>query len=280
MQTANYQGPCFWCDATCDGGQPPEHIIPEAAGNDTAVLEDVCKACNNGFLSNLDTALVASLDLTIWLNAVPGKKGRPSGLSTRSNFFATTTPEEGRVAYINLGPGDVTLPNGRVLKAPRRDSKSVRASLRGEIGGEGEIDAGAMMFHHPGFSRAIHKIAIESIAFTVSKVHGFAAGRAAARDPSLVNARRYVTHGGPQRIVLFTGDRPDMAYRHSLRLPFKGPEGYTAEFVLAGIRFTVDLTPDQTRVPYLKKLFEARLGKVGWNWAPLDPAASNSSSAA
>jgi len=264
-----YEGPCFWCPQICDGTQPPEHVIPEALGApDGAVLSDVCKGCNHGTLAGLDQALVASLDIVRWMAGVPNKRGEPSGIATRSNLFAENTKDEGRVAYVNMGPGDVTLPSGRVLKAPTRAPNSVAANIKVE-GREAEINGRAMMLHHPDCSRGLHKIAVESIALTVGKTSGWAAGRAAARDPSLENARRYVMEGGAPRIVFYAADGPEPAYRHALRLPFEAPEGHVVEFLLCGIRFTVDLTPEQTRVPYLKKCFEALRGNTGWTWLPI-----------
>lgn len=76
-------------------------------------------------------------------------------------------------------------------------------------------------------------------------------------------------HGGEPRVVLYQQGPNDGAYRHTLRTPFKGPDGFTVDFLLCGIFFTVDCTPNQTRVPYLKKLLRANFGDVGWNWLPL-----------
>jgi hypothetical protein len=169
---------------------------------------------------------------------------------------------------VNMGPGDVTLASGRVLKAPTSTPNSVEASIT-VMGREAEIHARARMLHHPDCSRALHKIAIESIALAVGQASGRDAGRAAASHPSLANARQYVMQGGAPRVVQYTVDSEEPVYRHSLRMPFSGQDGYTVEFLLCGIRFTVDLTPAQARVPYLMKLFEARLGQTGWNWLPI-----------
>lgn len=167
--------PCFWCSGPSDGA-PPEHVIPEALGAPKgAVLPDVCDSCNHGVLAGLDQALVVSLDIVRWQAGVPNKKGERGNLATRSNFFSEPG-EEGPVAHINMGPGEVKLPNGRVLKAPTKSPSSVHARIR-VLGKEAEIDARAMMLHHPDCSRALHKIAIESIALTV--------GREMALDPSI-----------------------------------------------------------------------------------------------
>ena len=147
------------------------------------------------------------------------------------------------VMYVNLEPHDVTLPNGRVLKALDGNSPQ---SVRGQInvnGQKAEIDLQAHPFQCPKFSRALHKVSIGVIARML--------GREAALSPSLDQAREFVVKGsGPKRTVLCRVPT-EWRYFNTVWPPFMSRAGYCVVVTLCGFQFGVDCTPNQTSIPKL-----------------------------
>lgn len=254
------QGLCIWCRQPSEAA-PPEHVIPEALGCPRhAVLVDgeVCAGCNHGF-ADVDQALEASLDVVKFVAGVRGKRGKAPTVSTRSNLRAGY---RGGVPLVelNFGPGDIILPDGRRLKSPIGDPDAVHGELHVD---RGRVTAKprARVLHHPKCPRALHKIALESIALTL--------GRDAALDSRLDPVRAFARHGdGPSRQVLFIKPR-GWGYLNQLWPPYRSPDGYVVVFMLCGIEVVVDCTPAQTSVPHLRALFASTYGDRGWSWIPL-----------
>jgi hypothetical protein len=247
---------CIYClQESIDA--PPEHVIPEALGcPEEAILRsgEVCEACNHG-LAHLDVALADSFDFARFFTNQPTKKGKPPSVSGRSNLATIVTDGE-PILHINLGPGDVTLPDGRVLKAPTRKSTSVRAQMTVR-NGEAAVHFEAHAFQNPKFSRAIHKVAIGIIAGTL--------GRNAALAASLNPAREFVLKGvGPKRTVLCRIPTTEWQYVHRAWEPYTSADGYCVVFTLCGYQFTVDCTPTQESIPRMLKLIPTHDPKARW----------------
>ena len=243
---------------------PPEHVIPEVLGcPEGAVLTsgEVCQACNSG-LAHIDQALADSFDFarlltgqrTRLLTGQRTKKGKGPSVTGRSNLFATVKDGEPAI-YLNFGPGDVTLPEGRVLKAPNRSSKTVRARMRVD-GRNVEVNVQADMFHNPKFSRAVHKVAVGVIALAL--------GRSVALSPSLDRAREFVVRNkAPKRLTLCRIP-PEWRYFNRIWSPYTSEHGYCVVVTLCGIQLTVDCTPDQTSVPKMLPLIPIHDPKARW----------------
>jgi len=236
---------CIYC-LTHSTSAPPEHVIPEVLGcPEGAILRsgEVCKQCNNG-LAHLDTALADSFDIARFFANQPSKRGKGPSVTGRSNFVVSS--EKGKpVIHVNLGPGDVTLPGGRILKAPRKGKDSVRGSMRID-GRIVSMHFEAQAFQNPKLSRALHKVAIGSIAVTLN--------RETALAPSLNEARSFALKGeGLKRRICFQKPKSNPRYTNQLFPPYKAENGYLVVVKLCGFEFVVDCTPEQTALP---KLFE------------------------
>jgi hypothetical protein len=237
---------CIYC-LTESTQAPLEHVVPEVLGcPEAAILRagEVCKRCNNG-LALLDVALADSFDFARLSVHQPSKRAKGPSVRGRSNFLATMQNGE-QVMYVNLEPHDVTLPNGRVLKALDENSPQ---SVKGQInvnGQKAEIDLQAKPFQSPKFSRALHKVSIGVIAAAL--------GREAALSPSLDQARAFVVKGaGPKRSVLCRFPS-EWKYFNTVWLPFQSKAGYCVIVTLCGFQFGVDCTPNQTSIPKLLDL--------------------------
>jgi hypothetical protein len=233
----------------CRGGSnhsPPEHIIPEALGcPESAVLrnDEVCPRCNHG-LAFLDHALVNSFDIPRLLAGQRGKKGRGPFVNGRKNIYAA--PHEGELTlFVNAGPGDVTLPNGRILKAPDGSAQSVVATET-ITGDRVRVRIRATLLQDPRLPRALHKVALETVAF----FHGVEA----ALDHSLDTVRDYVLtgSGNPRRILAV--HCLEQEYRNQLWPPYRFNVDTVSVIRLVAFEFNVDLTPAQAR---LSSLIEA-----------------------
>lgn len=229
---------CIFClrDST---EAPPEHIIPESLGcPEAAILRmgEVCEECNHG-MGHLDQALGDSFDMARLIAGQPGKKGRGTRVTGRSNFRARVARRHATIE-VNLGPGDITLPDGHVLKAPDNSPTSVHVEVTSD-GVTWSAKHRAQALHHPKFVRAMHKVAVETIASML--------GRSAALDASLDEARRYVFTGDAEmsRGVLCFPPPAEWRYENRLWPPYKGPEGLAVAVRLAGFEFAVDCTPKQ-----------------------------------
>lgn len=262
---------CIWCRGTTSGA-PREHIVPEALWPDGPTLAkgEVCARCNHGVLARLDLALVASLDIVRFFGAVPTKRGTPPSVVTRSNLAADM--KDGAPAfYVNMGPGDVRLPSGRVLKAPRNDSSSIDVTMiihDGEgPGAETNMHARGQMLHHPDCARALHKVALEMICRTQ--------GQATALGPTLDPVRQFVTRGEGRRWVLCVMPGDIWRYHNEIGEVYRSTQGWTVPFTIGNVRFIVDCTPDQRHLPRLRGALLATRGFDGWTHVPPLSAASS-----
>lgn len=236
---------------------PEEPVIPEFLGRpDAAILRsrDVCEACNHG-LGHLDVALAGSFDFVRFFTNQPTKKGKAPSVTGRCNIATIVTDGE-PIIHINMGPGDITLPDGRVLKAPTTAPSSVKAQMTVH-GREAEIRFQAQAFQNPKFSRAVHRVAIGIIAGML--------GRNAALAPSLNPAREFVLRGaGPKRIVLCR--IPTAAWKHFHRAwsPYASAEGYCVVVTLCDYQLRLDCTPTHTSIPRLRKLIPTLDPQARW----------------
>jgi len=213
----------------------------------------MCKECNNG-LAHLDVALADSFDFARFFVNQPSKKGQGPSVTGRSNLLATVRDGE-PVIQVNLGPGDVKLPDGRFLKAPTNSTHSVKAQMK-QIGAQVEVHFEAQAFQNPKFSRAAHKVAIGVIAATL--------GREAALSHSLNPAREFVLSGaGPKRSVLCRIP-PGWRYFNTVWPPYTSEDGYCVVVTLSGIELVVDCTPNQTSITKLLKLIPIGNPKAEW----------------
>jgi hypothetical protein len=237
---------------------PPEHVIPEALGcPEQAILRkgEVCQACNNG-LAHLDVALADSFDLARFFTNQPSKDGKPPTIAGRSNVATIVTNGE-PILHINFGPGDVKLPDGRVLKAPTNKGNSMRGKITLDPDGKATIQGEAHAFQNPKFSRAIHKVALGIIAGML--------GRQAALAASLNPAREFVLKGvGPKRTVLCRIPTTEWQYVHKAWRPYTSADGYCVVVTLCGYQFTVDCTPTQASLAQMVKLIATHDPQAKW----------------
>jgi hypothetical protein len=234
---------CIFCFQD-SSDSPPEHIISEALGcPEDAVLRnnEVCRRCNHR-LGGLDEALVNSLDIPRLLAGQRGKRRRGPSVSGRRNIMASAHGSE-TTLYINAGPGDVTLPNGRVLKEPDGSSASVVASESVSCG-IARIRIKATLLHDRRLARALHKVALEVVAL----YHGVDAALAS----SLNSARRYVLtgEGGPRRVYVLLCLNEE--YQTQLWAPYSD---LVVPIRLAAFEFLVDLKDPQSSLPRLSEAF-------------------------
>jgi hypothetical protein len=255
---------CLWC-ASPSSGAPPEHIIPECLGCPPGAVfsrGEVCARCNNR-LSRLDSVLCEAFDVPRYVAGQRGKRGAAPAITGRSNI--RTVAHRGEYAlWTNLDDIDHYAPSGHNLKRPVNDPRSVRGSF--QIDGEfARTTLHAQMFYQPEFPRAMHKVAIETIALF--------GGVGAARVPSLDAAREFTMKGvGPSRILLLKepSNEDPKNYRHHLRPPYTldSDEGRAVEMVLCGLTFLVDCSPKQAGARRLMGLREFSPTRIPWYVIP------------
>jgi hypothetical protein len=255
---------CLWC-GDLSKGAPPEHIIPDALGcPEKAVLRDgeVCGPCNHKFGQILDLALVQSLDVLLWSLGHKGKDGRGLSISSRSNA-RTLVSQGSRELHINFGPGDVELRNGQKLKSPNQSANVLQGSFVVD-GSLATSTFSARIFAHPHVARALHKVAIESIALF--------RGVPAASAVDLTLAREFARFGhGERRVVIKMPEqlpRVD-AWKNTLFAPSITDFGEViVQIILANFTVIVDLSPKQTFVARLRGLLEISPRMPTWWFEP------------
>jgi hypothetical protein len=235
---------CLWCGQPSSEA-PEEHIIPEALGCPPEAIfrsGEVCGRCNNR-ISWLDNVLADAFDIPRFMYGQPAKKRRPPSIAGRPNVRATQHVGE-RTLFINFGPGDVTLPTGHKLKAPSKNPRSVHGTFKRE-GDLGTVTGTAEMFTQPEFPRAMHKIAIETIALSF--------GVGTARAEVYRDLREYVlSKGETQRRILMRMPSEELStstFANQLGpvyTPDDGGVGCVVPIKLFSLDFLVDCTPSQS----------------------------------
>ena len=232
-------------------------MIPQALGcPDHSVLRDgqVCGACNHGF-GPIDQALIDSFDLLRLAYNVAGRRSRIPRITSRRNLRTVTL--DGVTGHMyNPGPANLFLPNGQVIPGPNRSTNSVWASVHGH-GSSTSLTLRTGAWTHPKFGRAVHKIAIESIALLI--------GRRAALHPNLRTAKAYAQCGaGGSREVLATPVDPPTYTNQPQVVYYSDHNQFLGSPLIGGVYFLVDCSPDQTLLPLLKEVLFRDCGPAGW----------------
>lgn len=251
---------CMWCKHR-SREWAIEHIIPEGIGcqADFVLTEgQVCRNCNNG-LGHVDQALLDSFDFPRFIANQTQKGNRPPAVLSRPNFKAYSSRPENEV-LINAGRTPVKTRTGDVLSPPR----GKRGEVRCEIEVHGGLATGRIRMevgHHPKLSRAVHKVALESLSFFL--------GNEASWDDRYDAVRDYVRENKGSRLILLIFPH-EWKYQHEVWPPWVDQDGNHAVLMqLCGIEFVVDLSPSQKYLPQLKDQLRAEHGDQGWTWAPL-----------
>lgn len=252
---------CIWC-LNNDAPAAVEHIIPEALGcPDGFILSkgEVCRACNNG-LAHLDQAVIDDFDLLTYINNVPRKKGRPPEIRNRGNMVGTKG-STGKIVSINMNRYPAEAHDGSKLGALGKSDRNIGASFKrdGELG---EVSFSVQIGQNPKFRRGIVKIALSSLSYFL----GNEAAAASGFDP----VRTFVRNGkGDRRLLLMVTN--DTGFRNQAWPPFQSATGeYAVTFRLAIYEFCVDLSPNMTLFPMLKKKAAETFGSSGWTFLPTD----------
>ncbi len=239
---------CIFCGQESKPDAPPEHVFPEVIGSPPgAVLSngEVCQDCNHR-LAPLDRALADSTDLLRFFSGVRSKRGKPPTISGRPNLKASEVDGNPTLHILSGKHGSQVLPNGSRLRAGRDNVNRVKLTHLRRRGREVEFNLEAAMFHHPLLLRALHKLALGTIALHL--------GADAARSPDMDPVRHYVLKGaGPERpvVVLIPPMRP-WHYLNRADAPWRSDpphRGYTVPLIIAGFTFCVDCTPDRSALP-------------------------------
>jgi hypothetical protein len=226
-------GTCLWCKQAIKD-KSVEHIVPEALGcPPELVREDIaCRRCNNG-LGYVDQGLVRDLGMLAVMKGQTGKKGRPplSGWSAFGGRKGPTGPE----LFMNLGPGDVDTPIGKLK--PAHKSNGIFDGYMEPDGAQSRFGWKQHIGAHPHFVRAAYKVGLGLCA------HFF--GLAYAVQPDLDPVREFVRNGkGPFRLVMAAGQRDDGNFfpAPSARTPSGLP---CLTMCIWGVELVVDLDEQQ-----------------------------------
>ena len=179
---------CIWC--LRQGQDVPfdlSHVVPECAGNDSQVLPEglVCRGCNNYFGTKVEPVLLA--DPIFHLNAVVLRMVDPGDMHVfRDKVFDDNHPPVEPIVRNIAINAELGLRSGEMIV-------EVDYQLRGRL--VCKYDRRKLAF----LSRAIHKIAFESLAWTI-----FVKGL--ENPPDLFDqyfepTRAWARHGQPQNAV-------------------------------------------------------------------------------
>lgn len=250
---------CIWCKRE-NSDSAIEHIIPEALGcpaDFTLAGGLVCRRCNNG-LAHLDRAVIDDFDIPIFTSNIPRKKGRSPVIRSRGNMVGTYGKGGPKIS-INMERYPVISQNGTVLGAFGRSDRNINATLL-QDGANAEIKFSVPIGENPKFVRGIFKIGLSSLAYFL--------GGEIAQLPMFDGVREFVRNGTGARRVLMIGS-DDKSVGHQVSPPCSSPSGYfLSVFRLVAVNFLVDLSPDHSLFPDLKKQLMQTKGTTGWTWLP------------
>jgi HNH endonuclease len=244
---------CIWCtEATEDLAE--EHIIPDAIGCPYDLIlrnGEVCKSCNNR-LGHLDRAVADEFDMVAFNENVPRKDGKVAAIRSRGNVVATRSPT-GSVVTINMEKRSVKAHDGTTVGAYGKSTRNINARFErhgqfATISGEIEFGQG------PKFLRGISKIALSSFTYYM----GADQALSALFDP----VRLFVLEGQGDRPIIIKA-RSDMATRLNVPIKLSANE-YVVPFSVLCIDFYVDLSPNMSGLPTIKKWMLEQHGEDGW----------------
>lgn len=252
---------CIWCKKV---RQPAavEHIIPDALGCPPGFIfsnGEVCKRCNNR-LSTLDHAVVSDFEMCKLWHGVRSKRGRSPSLSTRGNALGRHVAKDHIELLVNMEHHSVRTGDGRTIGAFKGTPNNLTITVKDHGNGWA---SGTILQH--GFCestravRGLHKIALEVLAH----YQGVEETCRDFYDP----VRLFVCKGRGTRIVLRCPGE-DNGYVPQVLPPSSSPtERCVIAFQFFGMRFLVDLSPDQHHLGVLRTDCRAKYGD-NWNWTP------------
>lgn len=250
---------CVWCKCKRNNTEMGfDHIIPRAIGCPPGFVLKICKLCHPR-LSNLDLALAESFDFLRFISNVKRKRGRSPVIIGRTNVYARHTGN-GPEMHINIGKGKAHTPY-KVLSPCTGKEADIKGGITELPEGVAYVSMEGNIGHHPKLSRALHKIALESVAYFL--------GVEAALREEYDQVRNFVLDGVGNRIVLLL--MPEKwEYKNIVRTHYIDGQGnYCVSMKIGGIEMIVDLSPNQVHVPTMKNYLFNTYGKRGWSWVPV-----------
>jgi len=245
---------CIWCKRPARRASL-EHILPDSLGCPPGFwLQDcVCMACNNG-LGHVDQALLREFEIIAFIHGVPRKGGKPPAINSWSAIRGRYGPN-GPELCLNAGPQMVEAWGANLRAAsPRNGIESVTAGPM-IAGQEGEVKFNQRFGSDPKFRRAVHKVALGSLAYYL--------GANAALQDGYDPVRAFVREGiGEFDVLMMPGDLGNRHYFKYPVVPFNLRHPII-EMGVFGVSFAVDMDPEQRGLQRLSADLTER--KVG-NW--------------
>lgn len=239
---------CIWCKNTVVE-KVVEHIIPEPLGCPEDFLlqnKEICGRCNNN-LGHLDQALIDEFDIFAFKNGIPRKKGKKPIINNRGNMVGKYIYDE-KVIFLNMDNTPFLTQFGDKVSSYGNSKRAVNASLSSD-GSIAKVNFKLNCFSSPKFFRALHKIAFESLVFSVGVEEGL--------NPRYDSIREYVLHGQGTREVLFTTTDDGFYKNEFYGLEKTKNDEYLSLFRLAHFEFGVDLSSNMDLIKVIKKRIES-----------------------
>lgn len=249
---------CIWCTKPVRKANV-EHIMPDALGCPSHfVLRDtVCIGCNNG-LGHVDQALLRQFEIIAFMMGVPRKDGRPPLINQWGPIRGRYTPT-GPEIHLNAGPGTVAS-FGKNLPAASARNGITGISMEPRVVGErSEVSFNVEFGNEPKFSRAVHKVALGSVAFF--------AGADEALSSRFDPVRAFVRKGIGQFDVLMMGGTIGRHHQFGPPVQLEGHALPLVEMEILGIAFAVDLDPAQQALQRVAESLRSR-AVDGWMIIP------------
>lgn len=248
---------CIWCKKN-HSIPSKEHIIPEALGCPNGFLlsnGEVCLKCNNG-LAHLDQAVIHDFDFLKFMKGIPRKKGKSPEISTRGNVVGYHKQNE-KIIFFNNDRKEKISFDGRLVSPIGKSKRNVYA----DVSQKGKVSFQSTLGENPKFARGILKIAFSSAVYFL-KPDQFLKSE---YDP----IRNFVVNGqGERKIILFPAE--DQNYRNEVTpLGSDSLKELMIFLRLGHLNFLVDVTPEMSVFPKLRREAEALYGKKGWAYLPV-----------
>jgi len=248
---------CVWCKRN-NVEMSLDHIIPRAVGCPPGFVLKICKTCHPK-LSNLDLALAESFDFLRFRFNIKGKDGKDPVITGRTNLYARYG-KNGPEIHVNIGKEKVET-FYKVLNPYQGKAIDVKANITELPGKMAYIKIEGNIGHHPKLSRALHKIALESVAYFL--------GVEAVLHEKYDQVRDFVLKGNGNRVIFLLAPSR-WEYKNIVEAPYIDEEGNYCVFMkIAGIIAIVDLSSNQMHVPTIKNYLFNTYGKRGWLWLPV-----------
>jgi len=248
---------CIWCKQKKIPSL--EHVIPKALlYSDELTINCVCRKCNNK-LSKVDKAVISEFEQAKFTMDMPGRNGKPPKLNL-GNIKGYTKNGEKRL-HINMDKKPVKTLDGISLSAYGKSNKDVKAELALN-GNMGKVTWSQTLGNNKTFIRGICKIAYEAVAYRYESE--------ILTDDKFNNIRNFVLTGAGSRTIII--GKPSINNYSSFgfdRIMIQNGNDIVQPIWMFGIKFIVDLTPEEKFIPEIKEIMHKRYGTKNWSWLPI-----------